>query len=374
MALATDVPGGIPGADNLPAVATSLNGSIVFVSSPQSTTCGTDTCLTFRPYEWNGSALTTMGANVETAIIDTYGTYGPFRNKTCDDARVVATCQNGVDYVLGSANYVGLYAWASNGSLVATQQWMTPVGYTCDDPINDQLSMSADGQYVAVGGDAYSSGFEGRVWILKNVGGVWSNTFMINVTLTNSLNSVSIDATGTRVVVGSEFADSGYGTVSVFVRSGETWTLETSINGPEYGYLGIGVSIDRNGTTIVACEDDGPPACLVYARTVSTWNYVTTIVPYDGDAGSKFGSHGVRFAPNGKYVMVSGKGDDGSAGAVWAFYNDPVSGWTQYNAKRVGADTPAGSFWRGLDFAVSNGPMYVVGISEATGTALWVWV
>jgi hypothetical protein len=107
----------------------------------------------------------------------------------------------------------------------------------------------------------------------------------------------SVAISGEAAVVGA-YADNSYqGSVFVYRREGEAWSLEEHLtasdaeNGDSFGR-----SVGINGNTIVVGaygdnigSNDGQGSIYIYERTNGQWEYVEEMWAPDGDAGDNFG-------------------------------------------------------------------------------------
>ncbi len=166
-------------------------------------------------------------------------------------------------------------------------------------------------------------------------------------------NSVSIDGTGTRIVVGASQADpssiSGAGAAYVFVRSGSSWTQEaklvasTLVSGALFG---ASVSIDYDGDRIIvganldnANSVTASGAVYVFLRTGASWAQEAKLYSSDGAANDWFG-FGLSTDVNATRIIVgssrSNPGGTSLAGSAYIFLRTGTS-WTQ-EAKLVTSD------------------------------------
>lgn len=127
--------------------------------------------------------------------------------------------------------------------------------------------------------------------------------------------SVSMDASGTRVVVGEPRADApsfglARGELSVWVRSGRSWSLEQrlGVTGAGHALLGTSVAIDASGTRVAAGAIGGDGVVYVFARSGATWSVETILAPPVAGIRGRFGAS----------VAMDGAGSRLLIGSPWS--------------------------------------------------------
>ena len=178
--------------------------------------------------------------------------------------------------------------------------WTNPTETIVSDstPVTKQYygySTSVDGDTIAVGspGEFFGTSYAGRVFVYKKTSGNWSlqATLQPSDSDTGDSFGISVAIQGDTIVVGSYLgprsgSNANQGRVTVFVRSGSTWSQQQIISAPspvEYGYLGFHVSLDND--SLVASEisrdktnpntganQNNAGTAYVYTRSGSTWS------------------------------------------------------------------------------------------------------
>jgi MYXO-CTERM domain-containing protein len=141
------------------------------------------------------------------------------------------------------------------------------------------------------------------------------STWTLEQTLTDGMSGtsfgrgVAMNGDGSRVIIGGPMATvaalSGVGEAVVFVRSGTTWAVETSINVPitASSSCGASVAMSQDGATVViGCP--GQSLTVSFTRSGTTWTHV-------GNATSTV-------ATSGTFVATSGDGLRGIASTAIA--------------------------------------------------------
>ncbi|MEO0323091.1 MAG: Dickkopf N-terminal cysteine-rich domain-containing protein [Myxococcota bacterium] len=214
-------------------------------------------------------------------------------------------------------------SWVLEDAVVDTSESYERLGGT--------VSMDATGSRV-VAATSDDSFFDNAVFVYARRGSRWilEQQLLPSVStgVTEYGSTVDIDGSGSRVVVGdpsfddvSSFGGDDRGAATVFVRSGTRWTEEAHID------LGTGseasdrfassVSIDDSGTRLViGAENDRRTATTlrsgvvrVYARTGSSWIEEQLLEAATPASGDEFGQR-VAMAGDGTRLFVGAPGDD----------------------------------------------------------------
>lgn len=175
----------------------------------------------------------------------------------------------------------------------------------------------------------------------------------------------SVAMSGDTLAVAAPFAvayDGGWGTIDVFVRSGQSWTKEAHLAAGEGAKNeSFGMSVAASGDTIVA----GAPgddvngvfsgSAYVFVRSGQTWKLQKKLLPYDGAPNADFGRS---VAISGDTVVVGARYLQGEGkGSAYVFVRSDQT-WIQ-QAKLVDDDGAEGDLM-GFSVAVS-GDTAVVG-------------
>jgi uncharacterized repeat protein (TIGR01451 family) len=193
------------------------------------------------------------------------------------------------------------------------------------------VAMSGDGltaivgaQYDAAGGGANAGAF----WIYSSSGGIFSQQGSIHSGAVGNLlgTSVALSQDGNTAIAGAP----GNNSVAVFVRSGASWSSQTTLAGSANSSFGTSVALSADGNTaLVGAPDTSGQAgaAWVYTRSGTTWS-TGTLLPL-GTPSISFGRQGmaVSLSGNGQRALVGGF-NTSLAGAAWV-YNLLNGAWTQ---------------------------------------------
>jgi hypothetical protein len=260
------------------------------------------------------------------------------------------------------------------------------------------VSLSSDGNTLAVGGKGYDSG-AGATWIFIRTLGIWSEQQqLLGNGVENFGSSVSLSDDGDTLAIGAPNNGGGIGATYIYTRTAGIWTQQgselvgTGLVGPQgQGYsvslssdgntlavgagyvagtwiftrtmgiwtwetpsslsfvaysgggpIGISVSLDSDGNTLavgIKGDQSGFGATWIFTRTLGVWTSVGKIVAQSGVVG--FSLMGSSVSIRGNILAVGGPGNDGDAGAVWIF--NRINGfWEQVQILNGSSIVPRG--------------------------------
>lgn len=237
----------------------------------------------------------------------------------------------GLDYY-NQTNYQGTESVAIGAFAGVTSQ-ATTIGYypatfttgtkvavgSGSNRFGANVAVSGDGLTMAVGGETYSSVV--GVYILS--AGVWT----LQTTFSIIFGVVSLSEDGNTLAIGNMTDNSSQGSVSIYVRSGTTWTLQqkiidtsiTSLSGLSsvQTYQGASVSLSSDGNTVAfgaPCSAGGyGGSFFIWTRTGTVWSREYTNTVYQTfNVAARMGSS----------ISLSG---DGSSVVVGAPFPSPLS-------------------------------------------------
>ena len=277
------------------------------------------------------------------------------------------------------------------------------------DHFGRSTSLSTDGNILVVGAplDDGSGTNRGATYIFTRSGNTWT----LQKTLDDSFTgldvlknndwlgrSTSISADGNTLVVGAPL-DDGSGTdrgaTYIFTRSGNTWTLQETLDDSFIGLdvlenndsFGGSTSLSSDGNTLVvrADEDDGSGidrgAAYIFIRSGNTWTLQETLddsftgldVLEDNDV---FGTS-ISLSSDGNTLVVGANGDYGSGadrGAAYIFIRSGNT-WTLQETlddSFIGLDILENSDWFGTSTSLStDGNILVVGANGDYGSGIY---
>lgn len=149
-----------------------------------------------------------------------------------------------------------------------------------------------------------------------------SDFFGHGVDLNSDATYAVVGAYGDSLTVsGSEYGLSG--SAYIFTRSGTTWTQQAKVRPDDlaqYDRFGIDVSINNTGSLIVVgaeradsggSSDTG--AAYVFERDGTSWTQAAKLLASDAQASDKFGKS-IEISDTGKFVFAGAADEDGGSG------------------------------------------------------------
>jgi hypothetical protein len=262
-------------------------------------------------------------------------------------------------------------------------------------------AVSGDGNTVVVGG-LNDDTVNGAAWIFTRTGSTW-DTAGIKLISNDGVKynnggleagaSVAISRDGNTVAVGAP-RDNRIGAVTIWVKTGSTWTQQgTKLVGTGSVLLnavgnyigseqGRSVALSSDGNTLAVgapYDDDFRGAVWIWTRSGTTWTQQTKLVAPDSSSGDN--------SRQGFAIAIT---DDGNTLVVGASPGPPVGGlsiggayvwvrsgsaWSLQGSKLVGSGNTGGS-QQGRSVAISNdsNTIAVGGIwDDSLRGAVWIF-
>lgn len=349
---------------------TSLPNTVIFTSSAFAmTSTSTDT---HASTDWQVSTDNTFASTFFTSADDTV-------NKTT--ISVSGLSLKTTYYVrLRFKSSTGAYGnWSPSISFSTKTSfgtWKTmadDVGITNTASFGYAVAVSDDGNTVA--GSAYNDlNGKGSVIILTRGDSGWvKQATIVNVPQTANEffgTSISISGDGNTVAIGAtETGSNSAGSVYVSIRNGTTWSAPVKLPSTYYqinGRFGTSIGLSNDGKTVIV----GAPAsgsntgiAFVFTRSVNTWTLSNSLVPSDPAVGDGFGS-AVAISNDGNTAVISAPSKDSGAGAVYVFTRSGTT-WTQ--AVRLSSGDSVSGDGFGSEVAISdNGNTIAVSANSKT--------
>jgi hypothetical protein len=257
------------------------------------------------------------------------------------------------------------------------------------------VALSGDGNTALIGGNYFNIG-AGAAWAFTRSGGTWAQQGgklvgtghvgegeFAHVGEGEFGTSVALSADGDIALIAGPADNEGIGAAWVFTRSGSAWTQQgeklTGAGETGKGRFGRSVTLSADGDTalIGGTRDNGSlGAAWVFTRSGSTWAQQGEKLTGTGEAGQGEFGRSVTLSADGDTALIGGWGDNGNAGAAWAFTRSD-STWTQQGEKLTGAGGVGGEGEFGTSVALSaDGNTALVGgpRDDADVGAAWVFV
>lgn len=195
---------------------------------------------------------------------------------------------------------------------------------------------------TAVVGSPHDNMNTGSAYVFIRAGGVWFEQARLFASdgLANDQFGTAVAISGDTIVVGapndSTAAGESSGSVYVFVRNDDIWTVEAQFvadDAADADSFGSSVALDGDTAIVGAPSDDTPAnnagSAYVFVRSAGVWAQQAHLIAPDGGTFDLFG---FRTAISGDTVIVGVSRDDtpagGNAGSAFVFLRTG-SDWTQ---------------------------------------------
>ncbi|MFY0690209.1 MAG: cadherin domain-containing protein [Cyclobacteriaceae bacterium] len=304
-------------------VSLSANGQTLAIGAYENDGNGTNAGHV-RVYENNGGTWTQVGADIDgEAAVDNSG----FSVSLSADGRTLAI---GAVYNNGTGADAGHVRVYENTAGTWMQVGTDIDGEAAGDNSGWSVSLSADGKTVAIGA-IYNDGTAtnaGHVRVYENNAGSWmqvGNDIDGEAADDELGYSVSLSADGQTLAIGARYndgTDSNAGHVRVYENIASNWTqVGNDIDGEAAGdQFGYSVSLSSNGQTLAigAMQNDGTSNnaghVQVYENNVGTWTQIGNDI--DGEAGGDNMGWSVSLSADGQTLAIGAYRNDGNGNAA----------------------------------------------------------
>ena len=295
------------------------------------------------------------------------------------DERSSATGINGDQFDNSAFRAGAVYVFTRSGSLWEQQAYVKASNTEVDDLFGLALSLSADGNTLAVGAireDSSATGINGdqadnstpdagAVYVFTRNGSLWEQQAYIKASNTDEFDgfgarvSLSEDGNTLAVRAFNEFSSATgingdqtdnqattAGAVYVFARSGSVWEQQAYIkasNTDELDRFGSGVTLSADGNTLAVGatgEDssatgingnqadntfaEGSGAVYVFTRSGSVWEQQAYIKASNTDGGDTFGIS-ISLSANGNTLAVGASNERSGATGINGDQNENLA-------------------------------------------------
>jgi hypothetical protein len=214
--------------------------------------------------------------------------------------------------------------WTIRGALIA--------GGTASEQSGNSVSLSSDGNTVAIGANNYSSGagctriysWNGTTWAIRGalIAGGTAAEF--------SGNSVSLSSDGSVVAIGAYGYTSNTGCTRIYSWNGSTWTIRGALiaGGTTGEYSGYSVSLSSDGSVVAigAYGYSSNTGCTrIYDWNGTTWTIRGALIA--GGTASEYSGYYVSLSSNGSVVAIGAYGYGSNSGCT-RIYSWNGTTWT----------------------------------------------
>ncbi|RLB46954.1 MAG: hypothetical protein DRJ42_26480, partial [Deltaproteobacteria bacterium] len=313
-----------------------------------------------------------------------------------------------------ASNAGAVYVFTRAGEMWTQQAYIKASNTDVDDSFGGSVSLSADGNTLAVGamGEASaantidgdqsnnSASDAGAVYVFTRVGETWAQQAYVKASNTDAEDffggSVSLSADGDTLAVGARGEGSattningdesddeadGAGAVYVFTRSGETWAQEAYVkasNAERLDSFGESVSLSSDGNTLAvgAVGEDSAAttingdqgagaanagAAYVFVRSAGEWTQ-EAYVKASHSAGNFFFGRTVSISADGNTLVASS-----SVGIGYAYVFTKSGGSWAEQTRLIASNASSGDRFAGSLSLSSDGNSLAIGAAEEDG-------
>lgn len=286
----------------------------------------------------------------------------------------VAVSTDGSTAVFGAESHGGtgaVYVFSRKGKAWKQTVELTASDGVAADWFGSSVAVSADGSAVVVGADRRNQ-VAGAAYVFTRHHGKWTQAAELDASDSAPEDyfgdSVAISSDGTTVVVGADNQDEATGAAYVFAADETTWsqTAElTASDGIDFDGFGAWVAMSGAGSTVVVgapAHNSATGAAYVYTHHADEWVQSAELSAANGVDGDFLGL-GVAISADGSTIVAGAEGCHDSEGAAYVFSRHG-KGWRQA-AELTASDSTPGSYF-GYAVAVS-----AHGTAVAAGSSTW---
>ncbi|HYL37027.1 MAG TPA: hypothetical protein VEV17_14020 [Bryobacteraceae bacterium] len=236
---------------------------------------------------------------------------------------------------------------------------------------NMGTSLAVDGNIAVVGAPG-NAGSKGEALVFVRSGSTWTQQTTLTASdgVREDRFGISVAVSGGTILVGASTQASGRGAAYVFLETGPNWSQQAELTATDGNAGdGFGTSVALNGTTGVVGAPgraNGKGTVYVYTGTGGVWNQQAEFVPNDAANGDAFG---YSVALSVDTVIAGAYAKNNGQGAAYIFFRSPAGAWSQQ--AKLAASQLANDAQFGYSVAV-NADTAIVGTkskSFATGLA-----
>jgi IPT/TIG domain/FG-GAP repeat len=306
-------------------VALSADGNTALVGDPSATSRrGTVWVYTRTGSAWTRNAILT-GGNAAGE-----GRFGRSVALSADGATALigdpsAASQHGVAWVFSRSGS----AWTAQAPALSTADGARLAHF------GRSVSLSSDGNTALIGGPG-DAGYLGAAWAFTRSGSNWTQlggmlTGGEEIGAGHFGRSVSVSGDASTALIGGVSDGGGHGAAWVFARSGSSFAQQGGkLTGapegePHFGWS-VALSGDGNTALIGAPRDEGGLGTVtVFMRSGETWSQLPEQLSGSEETPRGWSGTSVALSANATVALVGAPYDSGRAGAAWAFSDMPLS-------------------------------------------------
>ena len=281
-----------------------------------------------RIFSYNGSSWSQLGSDIDGEAASDYSGVSVSLSADGQTVAIGALLNDAGNASADNRSHVRIFSYNGSGWV---KLGLDIDGEATGDRSGSSVSLSADGQTVAIGAYANDAGNasddnRGHVRIYSYNGSAWSQLGSdIDGEAANDQSgiSVSLSADGRTVAIGGYKNDAGNasatdnrGHVRIYSYSGSAWSkLGSDIDGEAAGDLsGVSVSLSADGQTVAigAPDNDGngnySGHVRIFSYNGSVWSQLGLDI--DGEAAGDYSGYSVSLSADGRTVAIGAYAND----------------------------------------------------------------
>ena len=305
--------------------ATNLGPSVTFTASAFTMTSGTDAQSASNwqlAYDSGFTSIVQQSLNDSTDL--TTWTVNNLATNTTYFARVQYIGQNGETSQYSSPISFTTKAVYVPSAIVSSMTDGIAGGY-----FGHSVSINSDGTVAIIGDYSIDAGNAGKAYIYTKQNGTWIQTATLGGFSGFFGCSVSINSTGTIVIIGA-YGDGGNsltGAAFIYTNQNGTWTQTARLaSGVVGGEFGSAVSINSDGTTAII-DAYGENTAYIYTNQSGTWTQTARLANI-AQQNTGILNTLVSINSDGTIAIIGAPAENSGTGEAYIYTNQSGT-WTQ---------------------------------------------
>jgi uncharacterized repeat protein (TIGR01451 family) len=302
-------------------VSLSSDGNILAIGAINNNGNGTEAGHV-RIYEWNGSSWIQKGNDIDGEFAYDYSGYDV---SISANGNIIAIGSLENDGTASKSGHVRIFEWNGNSWV---QKGNDIDGTYAYGSFGFSISLSNDGNVVAIGGSHEGPNLQGQVHIYEWTGTSWTQkgNIIVGETVADYSGSVSLSADGNIVAIGA-FENIGNGNnsghVRIFEWNGFNWIQKgLDINGENTDdNFGWSVSLSENGNVLAAGaisnDENGINAGHVRIYKWNGTDWFQLGLDIDGKNANEYSGCDVNLNSDGNIVAIGAYGNNAGNARVF---------------------------------------------------------
>jgi hypothetical protein len=223
--------------------------------------------------------------------------------------------------------YVSIYIWSET-------EWIPQTTIQVE---SESVALSADGNTLAIGTPFYGTKNQGATYLYVRTGTTWTQQAILSQGNSSSSSSssegssVALSADGNTLAAGVPYLNNDNGGIDIYVRSGDSWTLQTTLSQNASGASeGSAVALSADGAILAAgapLYGTGQGATNIYIFDGTTWVFQETVTQLQDDSRE---GYSVSLSSDGSILATGALGFNNGTGAT-QIYNQIGTQWLYAN-------------------------------------------